>query len=56
MISIYHEKLLLYFEGQVTHMAKTNTTEVLDEYPPTRAGRAPPDHAGSIPGACYVNC
>ena len=39
---IYHEKLLLYFEEQVTHMTKKNTTQVLDEYPPTRAGRAPP--------------
>ena len=23
---IYHEKLLLYFEEQATHMTKTNTT------------------------------
>ena len=33
-------------------MTKTNTTQVLDEYPPTEAGRAPPplpDHARSIP-------
>ena len=33
-------------------MTKTNTIQVLDEDPPTRAGRAPPppapDHAGSI--------
>ena len=31
-------------------MTKTNTNQVLDEYPPTRAGRAAPlpDHAGSI--------
>ena len=41
-----------YFEGEVTHMTTTNTTQVLDEYPPTRAGRAPPlpDHTGPIPG------
>ena len=45
--------LLLYFEGQVAHMTKTNTTQVIDEYPPTRAGKAPPlpDHARSIPGS-----
>ena len=33
-------------------MTKTNTTQILDEYPPTRAGRALPsfpDHPGSIP-------
>ena len=33
-------------------MTKTNTTRVLDEYPATRAGRAPlplPDRARSIP-------
>ena len=28
---IYHEKLLLYFEGQVTHMTKTNPIQVFDE-------------------------
>ena len=52
---IYHEKLLLYFEGQVTHVTKTNTIQVLDEWTPTRAGRAPlQDHAGSIPGTNTV--
>ena len=33
-------------------MTKTNATQVLYEYPPTRAGREPPpppDHAVSIP-------
>ena len=31
-------------------MTKTSTTQVRDEYPPTRAGRAHPlpEHAGSI--------
>ena len=45
-----HLSLLLFFKGQVTHMTKTNTTQVIE--PPTRAGRALPlpDHAGSIPG------
>ena len=47
--------LLLYFEGGgVTHMPKkpANATQVLDEFSPTRAGRALPlfpDHAGSMP-------
>ena len=57
---VYHEKLLLYFEEQVTHMTKTKTTQVLDEYPPTAAGRAPPpplpDHTGSIPARCIFTC
>ena len=46
------EKLLLHFEGQVTHMTKNNTTQVIDEYPPLPelAEHVPlPDHAGSIP-------
>ena len=48
-----HLSLPLFFKGQVTHMTKTNTTQVIE--PPTRAGKAPPppplpDHAGSIPG------
>ena len=30
---IYHE-IDKYLERQVTHMTKTNTTQVLDEYPP----------------------
>ena len=42
---IYHEGR---FEGRMAHMTKTKTTKVLNEYPPTRAGRASPlpDHAG----------
>ena len=46
-----HLSLLLFFKGQVTHVTKTNTTQVIE--PPTRAGKAPlplPDYAGSIPG------
>ena len=29
-------------KGRVTHMTKTNTTQVLNKYPSTRDGRAPP--------------
>ena len=38
---VYYEKFFLCFQGQVTDMTKTYTTQVLDEYPPSRGGRAP---------------
>ena len=49
------EKLLLYFEGQVTHMTKTNTIQVIDELAELAEHPSPPplpipDHAGFIPG------
>ena len=36
------EKLLLYFEGQVTHMTKTNTIQVIDELAELAEHPSPP--------------